>query len=75
MVIINVCKPLGIFNGKLGTFRGFVYAEGKYPPELPEAVIIEFDSLTLIPPEFSYNNIPNYVLIKPEVRNAESNSQ
>ena len=74
MIIINVCKPLGVFNGKLGTFRGFVYTDGQIPPELPQAAIIELDSMEGIPIEFHYNNMKNHVLIKPESRQADSNS-
>ena len=63
MIIINQSKPLGVFNGRLGTLRGFIYSEGQLPPELPEAAIVELDSLDDVPIKYHFNGLKNHVLI------------
>ena len=77
-MISNISKKLNIYNGKLGTLRGFVYAKDVYPPLLPEGkgslegAIIEFDELNEIPSELHFNGMKNHALITVETKHAES---
>ena len=50
----NVNIELGMFNGKQGTIRCLIYAEGVLPPELPLAAIVELDDC-VVPEALCFN--------------------
>jgi ATP-dependent DNA helicase PIF1 len=43
MLVKNIWQKKGLYNGTLGTVRGFVFREGVKPPSLPICVLVEFD--------------------------------
>ena len=60
----NVNIELGMFNGKQGTLRCLIYAEGVYPPQLPLAAIVELDDC-VVPKALCFNKWRNCVVIEP----------
>jgi hypothetical protein len=52
MLLWNVNISLGLVNGSTGHVIGFIYEEGKKAPDLPYAIIIQFDDYKG-PPFFS----------------------
>ena len=58
MLTNNILPELGLYNSAMGTVREILYAEDVYPPELPQAVVIELDKCD-IPDELCYKKKPN----------------
>lgn len=43
MLTMNLWTDVGLCNGATGIVREFIYANNQQPPDLPAAVIVEFD--------------------------------
>ena len=43
MLLWNVLLSVGLFNGATGVIIYFIYEDGNNAPELPFAIIIEFN--------------------------------
>ena len=69
MLTRNLWTEVGLCNGALGSVRNIIYAEGIFPPSLPAAVFIQFDTYT--GPSFIHD-IPNCVPIAPLSNSSET---
>ena len=61
MLTMNLWPVVGLCNGSTGTVVDIVYARDSQPPDLPIAVIVQFDNYS--GPSFSH--VPNCVPIPP----------
>ena len=61
MLTMNLWPAVGLCNGSTGTVVDIVYSPDSQPPELPIAVIVQFDNYS--GPSFSH--VPNCVPIPP----------
>jgi len=43
MLTKNIWQMKGLYNGALGTVRGFVFADNTRPPVQPRCILVEFD--------------------------------
>lgn len=64
MLTRNLWSEVGLCNGALGTVRHVIYAEGRCPPLLPIAIIVQFDKKDYSGPSFC-DSIANCVPIYP----------
>lgn len=46
MLTMNLWTDVGLCNGATGTVIDFIYADNQQPPDLPQAVIVEFNNYT-----------------------------
>ena len=72
MLTSNLWQSTGLCNGAAGTVHEILYHEGHQPPDLPLAVLIDFDTYTG-PPFLS--NRPRCVPIPPQTFEWESSGQ
>lgn len=48
MLTMNLWTEAGLCNDATGIVEDFIYANNQEPPDLPVAVIVKFDSFTLV---------------------------
>ena len=72
MLIANIWQQVGVCNGAAGTVHQFLYQADHKPPDLPIAVLVDFD--TYAGPPF-LSSRPNYVPVPPLSFEWESNGQ
>ena len=70
MLTHNLWTEVGLRNGALGTVRHVIYAEGRCPPVLPIAIIVQFDKKDYSRPSFC-DSIANYVPIYPVTNSSD----